>query len=258
MLIVISPAKTLDFESESTTPVHTQPEFVEDSEKLIRKLRSLSRKKLTEMMGISKDLAQLNYERYLAWEPHFHPGNSKQAVLAFKGDVYIGLDAATLSEEDLAFAQDHLRILSGLYGLLRPLDLMQPYRLEMGTKLPVRRKKNLYDFWGSSLTDKVNLALAEQGIGTLINLASNEYFNVLQPSDIQARIITPTFLDQKNGVYKPISFFLKKARGLMSSYIIRNRLTDPEALKDFNYEGYYYDPERSEGEQWVFLRDEAK
>jgi cytoplasmic iron level regulating protein YaaA (DUF328/UPF0246 family) len=256
MLIVISPAKTLDFETAPTTAIHSQPEFVEDSEKLVRKLRTFSRKKLMALMGISKNLAELNYERYLEWEPEFHTGNSKQAVLAFKGDVYQGLEAETLSEEELEFAQEHLRILSGLYGLLRPLDLIRPYRLEMGTKLPVRRKKDLYDFWGDRLTQKLNAHLAEAGIDTLVNLASNEYFDSLQPAGIDARIITPTFLDQKNGRYKPISFFLKKARGLMTSYIIRNKLTDPEDLRDFDFGGYYFSPEHSEGDKWVFLRDE--
>jgi hypothetical protein len=256
MLIVISPAKTLDFETEPTTRDFTQPDFLEDSEKLIRKLRTVSRKKLTEMMGISKDLAQLNYERYLAWDPEFHPGNAKQALLAFRGDVYLGMEAETFSEEDFAFAQDHLRILSGLYGLLRPLDLIQPYRLEMGTKLPIRRKKDLYQFWGNRLTDKVNEVLADSEAPVLVNLASKEYYSSLKPSGLNARIITPAFLDMKNGQYKIISFFAKKARGMMASWIIRHRLTNPEELREFNTAGYGFNADLSEGDNWVFTRNE--
>lgn len=256
MLIVISPAKTLDFETEPTVRDYTQPDFLEDSELLIRKLRTVSRKKLTQMMGISKDLAQLNYERYLAWHPEFHPGNAKQALLAFRGDVYLGMEAETFSEEDFAFAQDHLRILSGLYGLLRPLDLIQPYRLEMGTKLPVRRKKDLYQFWGERLTQKVNEVLADSATPVLVNLASKEYYSSLQADQLNARIITPAFLDMKNGQYKMISFFAKKARGMMSSWIIRHRLTDPQGLRDFSTGGYAYNEELSEGDNWVYTRNE--
>lgn len=261
MLIVISPAKTLDFETEPSIRDYTQPDFLPDSELLIRKLRTVSRKKLTELMGISKDLAQLNYERYLAWQPDSdsyrnNPGNAKQALLAFRGDVYLGLEAETFSEEDFAFAQDHLRILSGLYGLLRPLDLIQPYRLEMGTKLPVRRKKNLYQFWGSRLTEKVNEVLADSPVPVLVNLASKEYYSSLQPQQVKARIITPSFLDMKNGEYKMISFFAKKARGMMASWIIRHRLTDAEGIRDFKTAGYGWNEELSEGDHWVFTRNE--
>ncbi len=224
-------------------------------------MQTVSRKKLTELMGISKDLAQLNYERYLSWQPDSdnyrnHPGNAKQALLAFRGDVYLGMEAETFSEEDFAFAQDHLRILSGLYGLLRPLDLIQPYRLEMGTKLPVRRKKNLYQFWGPRLTDKVNEVLADSPSPVLVNLASKEYYSSLQPDGLNARIITPAFLDMKNGQYKMISFFAKKARGMMASWIIRHRLSDPEGLRDFNTGGYAWNEDLSEGDNWVFTRNE--
>lgn len=257
MLIVISPAKTLDFENESITKTHTQPDFLEDSEKLIRKLRTLSRKKLGSLMNISPALAQLNQERYIEWHPEFSFDNAKQALLAFKGDVYLGLDAESFEEEDLAFAQNHLRILSGLYGLLRPLDLMQPYRLEMGTKLPVRRKKNLYQFWGERLTKAVNEVLVMQENPFLVNLASNEYFDALQPELVKARIITPVFKDWKKDQYKVISFFAKKARGRMSSWLIRHRITDPEAIKDFDLDGYGFNPELSEGDSWVFTRKEG-
>lgn len=254
MLTVISPAKTLDFESEPTTQLHTQPHFVEDSEKLIRKLRTISRKKLRELMSISKPLAELNHQRYLDWEPHFSPENSKQAVLAFKGDVYLGLEAETFTEEDFEFAQNHLRILSGLYGILRPLDLIRPYRLEMGIRLPVRRKKNLYEFWNTRLTDAVNEVLEGMEEKTLVNLASNEYFNAIQPAKVNGTVVSPVFKDWKNGDYKIISFFAKKARGRMSSWMIRHRVDRVEALKDFDLDGYGYAEDLSDEKNWVFTR----
>ncbi|MEM7038733.1 MAG: peroxide stress protein YaaA, partial [Bacteroidota bacterium] len=217
---------------------------------------TISRKKLTELMGISKNLAQLNYERYLEWEPEFSPGVAKQAILAFKGDVYLGLDAPSFTEEDFDFAQQHLRILSGLHGLLRPLDLIRPYRLEMGTRLKIRRKKDLYHFWGERLTDKMNETLTEADSNIVINLASKEYFSALQPETLKARIITPSFLDFKNGNYKMISFFAKKARGMMSAYLIKHRITNAEDIKAFDVGGYYFSEERSTEDNWVFLRDE--
>lgn len=257
MLTVISPAKTLDFETEPVTASHSQPDFVEDSEKLIRKLRTLSRKKLMGLMSISKPLAELNWQRYAAWEPHFSPENSKQALLAFKGDVYLGLEAETFTQEDFDFAQNHLRILSGLYGLLRPLDLIRPYRLEMGTKLPVRRKKDLYDFWGDRLTKNLNALLTEMDTPILVNLASNEYFHALQPAKLRGEVVTPVFKDWKNGQYKIISFFAKKARGRMSSWILRHRIDQPEDIKGFDLDGYRFDAELSEGSSWVFTRKAA-
>ncbi len=254
MLTIISPAKTLDFESPSVTSAFTQPDYLDDSEKLIRKLRTLSRKKIGELMGISKDLAQLNYERYISWNADFNPDNAKQAVLAFKGDVYLGLEAETFTEEDFQFAQDHLRILSGLYGLLRPLDLIQPYRLEMGTKLPVRRKKNLYDFWGSRLTEDLNQILESQEERVLLNLASKEYFSAIQPEETKGTIINPVFKDWKNGEYKILSFFAKKARGRMSSWIIRHRIDRVEEIKGFDLDGYGFNESLSSSHDWVFTR----
>lgn len=254
MLIVISPAKTLDFDTPPVTSAYSQPDYLEDSEKLIRKLRTLSRKKIRELMGISKDLAQLNYERYIAWHNDFNPDNAKQAVLAFKGDVYLGLEAETFTEEDFEFAQDHLRILSGLYGVLRPLDLIQPYRLEMGTKLPVRRKKNLYDFWGTRLTNDINEVLGGHEEKVLLNLASKEYFGAIQPEQTKATIINPVFKDWKNGEYKILSFFAKKARGRMASWIIRHRIDQVEEVKGFELDGYSFNESLSTSYDWVFTR----
>lgn len=255
MLILISPAKSLDFDTKPCTDTYTQPAFLEASEQLIRKLRTVSRKRLTEMMGISKALAQLNYERYLAWHPEFSLENAKQAVLAFKGDVYVGMNADGFSDDDFSYAQDHLRILSGLYGVLRPLDLIQPYRLEMGTRLPVRRKKNLYDFWGTRITDFLNADLAERDQKVVFNLASNEYFHAVKPELLDARLINCSFLDLKNGEYKMVSFWAKKARGMMSAYIIQHRLTDPEDAKAFDSAGYVFNEKMSSADDWVFTRD---
>lgn len=258
MQIVISPAKTLDFETAPHTDTYTDAQFLDRSQLLINNLSKKSVQNVAELMKLSDKLAALNVARFGSWLPPFDLVNAKQAVLAFKGDVYTGLDAETLNEEDLAFAQQHLRILSGLYGLLKPLDLIQPYRLEMGTKLKVRTKENLYQFWGTSLTEQINKNTthnAEQE-ACLINLASNEYFKAVQPKQLKARLITPIFKDQKNGQYKIISFFAKKARGMMVRYIIDNRITDSAKLKDFDYAGYFYSAEQSTANNWVFLRKE--
>lgn len=256
MLIVISPAKTLDFETASTTEEFTLPDYLEDSEKLVRKLRTYSRKKLGALMDISPALAKLNQERYVDWQPDFSLSNAKQALLAFKGDVYLGLEAEAFAPEDLEYAQNHLRILSGLYGLLRPLDLIQPYRLEMGTRLPVRRKKNLYEFWGDRLTKAVNEVLAQQERPVLVNLASNEYFSALNPEKVKGELVTPVFKDWKNGEYKVISFFAKKARGRMTAWLLKHRVEHPDGIKDFDLDGYSYSEEASQGGEWTFLRKE--
>ncbi|WP_097460524.1 peroxide stress protein YaaA [Mangrovitalea sediminis] len=254
MLIVISPAKTLDFESPLATEKHTQPAFLDDSCELIDQLKLLEPHQVSELMKISAKLGDLNAARFQQWQLPFSLDNARQAILAFKGDVYTGLEAETFSDDDFAFAQQHLRILSGLYGLLKPLDLIQPYRLEMGTSFRNQRGKDLYAFWGERLTKALRSELAADD-QVLINLASNEYFHSVQPKGLDARVITPQFRDWKNGQYKMISFYAKKARGMMSAYIIRHRVTDPEALKDFNAGGYYFSPEQSKGDTWVFLRD---
>lgn len=255
MLIVISPAKTLDFETPATIKKATEPDFLSRSADLIDDIRELSPDDLSNLMGISPKLAELNHRRFMNWKPPFSLENAKQSVLAFKGDVYTGLDAESLSVKQLNFAQQHLRILSGLYGLLRPLDLMQPYRLEMGTKLANRGGKNLYEFWGHDITDAINVQLKKTQSMQLINLASNEYFKSIKSGDVQADIITPVFKDLKNGKYKIISFYAKKARGLMSRYIIENQLTAVEDIKRFDLEGYRYAPDESTARDWVFSRD---
>ena len=255
MLMVISPAKTLDYESPLATETHTQPKFLDHACELIDQLKELEPHQVSNLMSISEKLGQLNAERFQSWHTPFSLDNARPAALAFKGDVYTGLAAETFSEDDFAFAQDHLRMLSGLYGLLRPLDLMQPYRLEMGTKFENTRGKDLYAFWGSILTEELNRLLAADD-GVLVNLASNEYFKSIKKKELDARLVTPQFKDWKNGQYKMISFYAKKARGLMCRFAIENRITQADDLKGFNLEGYYFSEEQSEGDNWVFLRDE--
>ena len=257
MLTVLSPAKTLDYETAPITQSATLPRFMDQSALLVEDARGLNPDDIRALMGVSEQIAHLNHERFMNWQSESTSDNAKQAVLAFKGDVYTGLQAETLSEDDLDFAQTRLRILSGLYGLLRPLDLMQPYRLEMGLKFTNQRGRNLYEFWGEQLTDTLNADLVSAKTEVLINLASNEYFKAVKPKLLNADIITPQFKDLKNGQYKMISFFAKKARGLMARYMIDNRITEPEALKSFSEAGYYYSDEQSQGDQWVFLRDEV-
>jgi hypothetical protein len=252
MLLVISPAKTLDFDTDPVTKTYTQPRFLEQSQQLIDDLQKLSVQDVASLMKLSDKLAGLNVARFQTWQPPFDLNNAKQAVLAFKGDVYTGLDADSLTEDDLAFAQQHLRILSGLYGVLKPLDLMQAYRLEMGTKFANAKGKDLYQFWGESLRESLESELTD---GVLINLASNEYFKAVQAKKLNARIITPVFKDLKNGQYKMISFYAKKARGLMSRYIIQQRIEEPEQIKQFDTDGYRFSDEMSSGDEWVFIRD---
>lgn len=256
MLILISPAKTLDYQSPLATERYTQPALLEHSQQLIKTARTLSAPQIKKLMGISDKLADLNATRFHDWQPDFTPENARQALLAFKGDVYTGLQAETFSDADFDFAQRHLRMLSGLYGVLRPLDLMQPYRLEMGIRFENERGKDLYQFWGDIITDTLNAALAEQGDEIVVNLASDEYFRAVKPKKLNARIIKPVFLDEKNGTFKVISFYAKKARGLMSRYIIEQRLTKPEQLTGFNREGYFFDEAASTPDELVFKRYE--
>ncbi len=256
MLIVVSPAKTLDFDTPPVIDVFTRPELLAHSAELIERARRLTPAEIGKLMGISDKLAGLNAARFADWQPDFTPANAKQALLAFKGDVYTGLDAESLSPDDFAFAQLHLRMLSGLYGVLRPLDLMQPYRLEMGTRLDNERGKDLYQFWGDIITDRLNQALAEQGDNVLINLASNEYFKAVKPRKLDGQIITPVFKDCKNGQYKIISFYAKKARGMMARYIIEHRLTEVSQLTAFDSAGYYFVEAESTATELVFRREE--
>ncbi|MEX2590751.1 MAG: peroxide stress protein YaaA [Chitinophagales bacterium] len=255
MIYVVSPAKSLDFESDPKTNEYSEILFPDAFEKLNAVLKKKSRKQLSELMNISESLANLNYNRNQNRSLPFDSNNAKQALLAFQGDVYQGIDADNLSAADLKYAQNHLRILSGLYGLLRPLDLMQPYRLEMGTKLKVGQKKNLYEFWGDQITLALNDALKGQKEKVLVNLASNEYWKSVQPKKIEAEIITPQFKDWKGDKYKIIAFFAKKARGLMCRYIIQNRIEKAEDIKSFNLDGYSYNDRLSKGKEWVFTRE---
>ncbi|MAW24347.1 MAG: peroxide stress protein YaaA [Cellvibrionales bacterium TMED47] len=257
MLTIISPAKKLDYSQLSEAQEFTQPLLLEHSEQLLNDLRLLSPDDICSLMGLSDKLGALNYERFQEWQTPFSTDNAKQAILAFKGDVYQGLDAEHMSTDELNWAQDNLRILSGLYGLLRPLDLMQPYRLEMGTKFANERGGNLYQFWGEIITNQLNKLLSVSPKSVLINLASNEYFKSVQPKNLQADIITPVFMDQKGDKYKIISFFAKRARGLMSAFIIKNKITDVEQLKTFNVDGYSFNSAMSEGNKWVFCRAES-
>lgn len=265
MLIVISPAKTLDFETPAPIDTFTQPQFLDDSNILIERLRELDPIQIGKLMTISDDLAELNHRRNMNWSQPFSRKNAKQALLAFRGDVYVGLDADTFTKKDFEFAQKHLRILSGLYGLLRPLDLMQPYRLEMGTTLTNARGKNLYTFWGDKITSALNDELKNEKIAraaankvpVLVNLASEEYFKAVHPKTLAARVVTPIFRERKGDSYKVVSFFAKKARGAMSGYIIRNRLKDVSALKDFSEDGYVFNPSLSNTDEWVFTRDQS-
>lgn len=258
MIFVISPAKALDYETAPTTSVFSQPDFLDDAAELIDILQKCTPADIAGLMSLSDKLASLNVARYASWSRPFAPDNAKQALLAFNGDVYEGMNAATLNEEALAWAQDHLRILSGLYGLLRPLDLMQAYRLEMGTRLSNPRGKDLYAFWGERITAELNrLLTAERDAGreaVLVNLASEEYFKSVKPKLLKGRLVSPVFEDWKDGRYKIISFYAKRARGLMSRYAIEHRVADVEALKAFDSEGYAYTAEASDGDSWVFRR----
>ena len=257
MLMVISPAKTLDYETPPATARFTQPQYLDHSQELIEQLRELSPQQIGELMHLSDKLSGLNAARFGSWTPAFTPENAKQALLAFKGDVYTGLNAVDFNEADFDYAQTHLRMLSGLYGLLRPLDLMMPYRLEMGTKLANARGKDLYAFWGTRISEWLNEALAEQGDDVLLNLASNEYFSAVKKPALNARIINTEFKDLKNGQHKIISFYAKKARGMMSRFVIKERINNPEHLKQFDEQGYRFSAEQSKPDSLVFLRDHA-
>lgn len=258
MLIVVSPAKSLDYESRLPTKKHSEPEMLDRAAELVDIMAAKSPKQIADMMGISTQLAELNFERFQDWEKPFTPDNARPAVLAFTGDVYVGMDATSrFSERDYTHAQKTLRILSGLYGVLRPLDLMQPYRLEMGSKLKTPAGSTLYDYWGTAITDNLNEAIeASPGVKVLVNLASNEYFGAVRDDLIDAPIVAPSFLDEKNGTYKTISFFAKKARGAMAGWLIRNRVKTFKGIREFDELGYRYDPDRSTDSNPVFTRPE--
>ena len=258
MLIIVSPAKTLDYDSPLAIEKYTQPELIDQSKLLINECRKLTPVDIATLMKVSDKIAGLNVARFEQWSETFTPENSRQAILAFKGDVYTGLEAQTMSEEDFDYAQSHLRMLSGLYGLLRPLDLMQPYRLEMGSRLANERGSNLYQFWGDIITNKLNDTLSEQEDDIVVNLASNEYFKSVKTKQLKGKVVTPIFKDCKNGQYKVISFYAKKARGMMARYIIDNRISSIESLTNFDVAGYYYVEQESSATELVFKREEQK
>lgn len=254
MIILISPAKTLDL-NPSELELHSMPRMLADSEKLVNVLKKKSKNSLKKLMGVSDNIATLNVERFQRYETPFTPDNAKQAILAFKGDVYLGLDASSFEEGDFEFAQKHLRILSGLYGLLKPLDLMQAYRLEMGTPLKNGRKKNLYEFWDTKITQLINQDLEASGDEIILNLASQEYFHAVKPGLLNGQLYTVNFKENRNGVYKVISFNAKKARGAMSREIIKNRIKDVESIKALNIDGYQYNEAMSEEKVLLFTKE---
>lgn len=256
MLIVISPAKSLDFKTPGVVSEYSIPEFLNESEKLVGRLKTFSPKKLSLLMGISAELGELNFQRFQNWQQPFTPDNAKQAIFAFNGDVYQGLNASTLTPDNLKLSQNKLRILSGLYGVVKPLDLIQPYRLEMGTKLKYYKSKDLYAFWNPLITKKINEAILESGSNVLINLASNEYFKSIDRKKLKAEVVTPDFKDHKNGAYKMISFFAKRARGLMSRFILENNISDPVDLLAFDSEGYSFNSRLSKPGNPVFTREQ--
>ncbi|WP_285164679.1 peroxide stress protein YaaA [Shewanella goraebulensis] len=256
MLVLVSPAKTLDFDTAAKTSSFTQPTLLDHSQQLIEVCRELTPVDIASLMKVSDKIAGLNAARFSEWQPNFNLDNAKQAMFAFRGDVYTGLDADSMTEQQINKAQQHLRILSGLYGLLKPLDLMQAYRLEMGTSLANSKGKNLYAFWGEVITDEINAAVTEQSDDIIVNLASNEYFKAVKSKQLKATLITPAFKDCKNGQYKVISFYAKKARGLMARYLIDNDINTLAGIQQFDADGYYYSEELSTPASPVFLREE--
>lgn len=252
MIVVISPAKKLDFETPPPLSEFTKPESLKKTQQLITELRKCDAKKISSLMKLSDALTQLNMKRYKEFKTPFNLKNAKQAIFAFKGDTYVGLDADTMKESEIKYAQKHLRILSGLYGLVSPLDLVQPYRLEMGTNFACGQSKNLYEFWRSDITNQLNELLAEEKF--LVNCASSEYFKAIDTKALKGRVITPAFKEKKDGEYKMIGFFAKKARGMMSRYIIENQIEEPEELQKFNVDGYQYNKKLSGQDTPVFTR----
>ncbi len=257
MISILSPAKTLDYDTKLPTERYSQPDFLEDSKELLGVLKDYDVDDIGKLMSISEKLSVLNHERYHSFEFPFTTDNARPAMYAFKGDVYRDLELSEYSDDDVEFMQNHVRILSGLYGILRPLDLMQPYRLEMGTKLQNDRGTNLYQFWGSKIAETLNDVFDEQDDNILLNLASDEYFSAVDTASLKGKVVKVNFLDYKKDRYKIVSFYAKRARGMMANYIIRNHIDDTESLKAFDVAGYYFSEERSSNDELTFLRDEV-
>jgi cytoplasmic iron level regulating protein YaaA (DUF328/UPF0246 family) len=258
MIILMNSSKTLDFEQPAHISKHTVPEFLEDCGFLVNKLRKLSLSDFSRLMGVSENLARLNVRRYKNWRASPGGPDAKQTLMAFKGDIYAAMDVDRYQMKALEFAQKHLRILSGLYGILRPLDLIQPYRLEMATKLSTDRGKNMYSFWGTRINASLNKMLKKEGSGVLVNLASAEYFKAAKPKLLEADVITPIFKEYKDPSYRVVALYAKKARGLMSNYIVQNRITRVEDLQSFNLDGYRFAPAQSSDKEWMFTRGDIR
>jgi hypothetical protein len=254
MLITLSPSKGQDFETPGPSKTYSKPRALKDSELLIKELRKIRPKDIQQLMSVSENIAKLTADRYRAFRTPFTPKNAKQAIFAFKGDVYSGIDIEKYKEADLKYAQNHLRILSGLYGCLRPLDLIQPYRLEMKTKLHNARGDNLYQFWGDRITDELNNELEQQKQPVLVNLASNEYFRSVKPKKLKGRLLNINFKETRDGKTRVVAIFAKRARGMMADYILRNRIEDPEDIKQFREGGYRFSKQLSDDSQWTFVR----
>jgi cytoplasmic iron level regulating protein YaaA (DUF328/UPF0246 family) len=254
MITILSPAKRLNFTDPVLTNAYSIPTYLEESEIIMNKLKKLNVSGIKKLMNINESLAEINYERFQNWKPKFDLHVARQAITTFKGDVYLGINVKSYNEEDFNVAQAHIRILSGLHGILKPLDLIRPYRLEMGTILKIGRAKNLYEFWGNKIMDAIESEPAFKENKILVNLASQEYFNAISAINRKGRVITPIFKEYKNGTYKPIHIFLKKARGYMTSFIIKNKINDPDSLKLFDWEGYEFNAQLSKDDQWVFTR----
>lgn len=254
MIAVLSPAKRLNFKEPNIAHKHSIPAFMEESKTLVDKLKKMKARELKELMDINDNLAETNYERFQNWNPDFNENVARPAVLAFKGDAFLGMDPQSYTQDDFDFAQEHVRILSGLHGVLKPLDLIRPYRLEMGTRLKIGKNKNLYDFWDDKITMSIINSAAYKKDKTLVNLASKEYFGAIQKESVKGTIIEPSFKEYKNGTYKPVHIFMKRARGMMIAYMVKNKIQDPEQLKLFDWDGYEYNDKLTRGNQWVFTR----
>ena len=254
MIVLLSPAKRLNFEMPNIAGKHSVPGYVDESTKIVEVLKKYSARKLQKLMDINDNLAESNYDRFQNWEPEFNETVARPAILAFRGDVFLGMDPQSFGKDDFDFAQDHVRILSGLHGILKPLDLIRPYRLEMGTSLKIGRSKNLYEFWQEKITTDIIGSDTYKQDKTIINLASKEYFSAVDRKKIDGRIIEPAFKENRNGSYKPVHIFMKRARGLMTSYIVKNKIIDANQLKLFNMDGYEYNDRLSNGDHWVFTR----
>ena len=254
MIILLSPAKRLNFQEPNIAEKHSLPIFMKESKQLMATLKRLSAKKLQKLMNINDNLAETNYERFQNWSPEFNENVAKPALLVFKGDVFLGMDPQSFNKQNFEFAQEHIRILSGLHGILKPLDLIRPYRLEMGTDLKIGKSCNLYEFWDDKITKSIVDSDVYRKDKIIINLASKEYFGALKQELLQGRIIEPSFKEFRNGSYRPVHIFMKRARGMMTSYIVKNKITDPEKMKLFNCDGYEYNDNLTKDDQWVFTR----